>query len=352
MSSDGPPLVTRPDDAVPTVLPVAPARPCPGLFEATLLTIGFAVAMFGTIIAIFLVAWAAIQAREAGDVVRPPADGNPTSLSSYHPTLVAVLAWSFPLGYLAGGLFAVIVLSVVAKRGWTREIGLRRLPLAHLGFGMLALPAFVILSDGLALLLFHLFGMEHLLDQSGQLGELFHGFHPAFVLLAVGVCPGVVEELWCRGFLGRGLVGRYGWVAGVGLSSVFFGLLHLYPPPYVVVTAVMGGCLHFAYACSRSLWVPIAVHAANNGFAGLAAVGAVPTGGMDRALAAWPVLVYGIAGVVLLACGWAVWSARAHADGPCGVMVPSQVSDQRPGRLPALFAVGSAVALVGVIALA
>ncbi|MBN9521765.1 CPBP family intramembrane metalloprotease, partial [bacterium] len=281
---------------MPTVLPVAPARPRPGLFEATLLTVGYAVAMFGTILAIFFVAWFAL---DAGGATHPPADGNPSSLSSFHPTLVKVLAVSFPLGYLAGGLYALIVLRLVVKRGWAREIGLRRLPLAHLGFGVLALPAFVILSDGLAPVLYRLFGMERMLEQSGQLGELFHGFHPAFVLFAVGIAPGVVEELWCRGFLGRGLVGRYGWVAGVVLSSAFFGLLHLWPPPYVILTAVMGACLHFAYACSRSLWVPIFIHAANNGFAGLAAVGAVPTGGMDRALAAWPVLVYGLAIVVL-----------------------------------------------------
>lgn len=351
MSADGPPLVTRPEDSVPTVLPVALARSRPGLFEAMLLTVGYAVAMFGTIIAIFLVAWFALQYGEADEVVRPPADGNPTSLSSYHPTLVAVLAVSFPLGYFAGGLFALVVLRLVVKRAWTRELGLRRLPPAHLGFGVLALPAFVILSDGLALLLFRLFRMEHLLDQSNQLGELFRDFHPSFVLLAIGVCPGVVEELWCRGFLGRGLVGRYGWFTGVALSSLFFGLLHLYPPPYVVVTAVMGACLHFAYACSRSLWVPIFIHAANNGYAGLAAVGAVPTGGMDRAVAAWPALVYPLAGVVLLACGWAMWLVRAHADGPRGIMVPaSQVSDQRPRMLPTLLALGSAIVLVGFIA--
>ena len=27
---------------------------------------------------------------------------------------------------------------------------------------------------------------------------------------------------------------------GVALASLFFGLLHLYPPPYVLVTGIMG----------------------------------------------------------------------------------------------------------------
>ncbi|QDU21569.1 CPBP family intramembrane glutamic endopeptidase [Urbifossiella limnaea] len=337
-SADDAPLVTRPPAAR------------PGLFDGTLLTVAFAVVLFGTLIVIVVGGFLALAA--AGDpAADAPPDGKPNSVSSLPPALVSLLAWSFPLGYLAGLLFTLIVFRVVVGRGWTREVGLRRLPPVHLGLALLALPAFVILSDGLAQLLFRLFGMEEHLDQSGQLGELFAGFHPAFVLLAVGVGPGVVEELWCRGLLGRGYVGRYGWVGGVALSSLFFGLLHLYPPPYVLVTAAMGACLHFAYACSRSLWVPVAVHVANNGFAGLAAVGAVPIGGLERALASYPIGLFALAAVVLVSCGLAAWSARAAATGPRGVMVPpGGVSDAPAGRVPVALAVVSGVALIGLLA--
>jgi uncharacterized protein len=309
--------------------------------------------LFGAIIAVFLVAWGLLYAREGAEAVRPRPEADPASVASLHPSLVAVLAWSFPLGYAAGGLFAVVVLRKVVGPVWAREAGLRRLPLTHLGLGLLALPAFSVASDGLAVLLYRAFGVEHLLDQAGELGTLFAGFHPLFVLLAIGVGPGVVEELWCRGFLGRGLVGRYGWAVGVVLSSSFFGLLHLWPPPYVILTAVMGLALHFAYACSRSLGVPIAVHAANNGFAGLAAVGAVPVGGMDRALAAYPAVTYGLAAVVLLTCGWAAWTGRAVAAGPRGVMVPpGGVTDRRPHPLPTLAALAAAAALLALFAIA
>lgn len=337
MSSDAAPLVTR------------PPGPRLGLLDGFLLTVAFAVVLFGTLILIVVGGFLALAAADDPGA-KPPADGKPYTVSALPPSLVSLLAWSFPLGYLGGLLFTLLVFRILAGRGWTREVGLRRLPPVHLGLALLALPAFVILSDGLAQLLFRLFGMEEHLDQSGQLGELFAGFHPGFVLVAVGVGPGVVEELWCRGLLGRGFVGRYGWVGGVALSSLFFGLLHLYPPPYVLVTAAMGACLHYAYACSRSLWIPIAIHVANNGFAGLAAVGAVPIGGMERALGTNPVVIYSLAMGVLVSCGWAARTARATAAGPRGMMVPPDgVIDLPPQLLPTVVALGSGLALVGLL---
>lgn len=351
MSDDGPPFVTRPDDVVPLVIPVAPSSPRPGLFEASWLTVAYAVVLFGTLLLIAFTGVAVLALGPDRDALNAPEGAKPGSVSSLPPSLALVLAWSVPAGYFAGFLFTLVVFRVVVKGNWVREIGLGRLPLAHLGLGMLALPAFVVLSDGLARVLFTLFGRQDLLDQTGHLGELYHGFHPAFVVLAVGIAPGVAEELWCRGFLGRGFIGRYGWAAGVALSSLYFGLLHIYPPPYVLVTAAMGACLHFAYICSRSLWVPMAIHAVNNGFAGLAAVGVAPTGGIDRALEAAPVLVFALAAVVLLSCGWAAWTGRATADGPRGVMVPpGGVSTRRTHPAAVGLALASAGVLVGLFA--
>lgn len=336
MTADVPPLVTR------------PTGPRPGLYEGSLLTGGYAAAMYGTIILIAIVCFVVVFFGD-NPPADPPAEAKASPVAALPPLVVSLLAWSVPLGYLSGGLFALVVLRRVVGPGWTLEVGLRRLPLVHLGLWLLALPAFMILSDGLARVVYPLFGMEDYLHQAGQIGDVFAGFHPAFVLLAIGVGPGVVEELWCRGFLARGFVGRYGWARGVGLTSLFFGLLHLLPP-YAVVTAVMGACLHFAYACSRSLWVPIAVHVANNGFAGLAAVGTIPVGGMDRALEANPLLVYTLAVVVLTGCGWAAWTARAIGSGERGVMVPpGGVIDRSPNLLAAALALVSGVALIGLL---
>lgn len=82
-------------------------------------------------------------------------------------------------------------------------------------------------------------------------------------VLLVGVGPGLGEELWCRGFLGRGLVGRYGIVVGILLTSLLFGAIHLEPRQAVTAMAI-GIALHLTYLATRSLLVPIMLHMANN----------------------------------------------------------------------------------------
>jgi membrane protease YdiL (CAAX protease family) len=179
----------------------------------------------------------------------------------------------------------------------------------------------------LARFLFRVFGMEDWIAQQEGLGDLFQSYHWSVAVLAIGIGPGIVEELWCRGLLGRGLVGRYGWGAGVALTSLFFGCLHLFPPPYVLTTAVMGAGLHFTYAVSRSLWVPIILHTLNNSIAALQAVGTVPSGGMEAALSEQPLAAGALALGLLLAAGTAMWGARVRSDSPAilpGLMVPPE----------------------------
>ena len=65
-----------------------------------------------------------------------------------------------------------------------------------------------------------------LLDE--QFMELARESWMAILLLGC-LLPAVGEELFFRGFLGRGLVARYGLVRGVALTSLAFGLLHLAP---------------------------------------------------------------------------------------------------------------------------
>src|SRR5207249_3638911 len=104
-----------------------------------------------------------------------------------------------------------------------------------------------------------------------SLEKMFGALPWWYGVLVVGLAPGVSEELWCRGFLGRGLVGRYGPVAGVLLTSLFFGALHL-DPPHVVATFCMGAALHVVYLFTRCLWLPILIHFLNNSLAVLTTV--------------------------------------------------------------------------------
>jgi membrane protease YdiL (CAAX protease family)/Flp pilus assembly protein TadD len=83
------------------------------------------------------------------------------------------------------------------------------------------------------------------------------------ILLAGCLLPALGEEAFCRGFLGRGLVARYGPVLGVLLTSLLFGLLHI-DPVHACATAVGGIGLHVVYLTTRSLWAPILLHALHN----------------------------------------------------------------------------------------
>ena len=88
-------------------------------------------------------------------------------------------------------------------------------------------------------------------------------------LLIIGLGPGIGEVLWFRGFIGRGLVGRFGVVAGVLLTSLLFGLVHL-DPRHALVTFAIGVLLHLAFLASRSLFIPMLLHVLNNSLSVLA----------------------------------------------------------------------------------
>ena len=96
------------------------------------------------------------------------------------------------------------------------------------------------------------------------LNSVFGAFPWPLTVLAVAIGPGVVEEFWCRGFLGRGLSARYGLVTGVLLTSILFALMHV-DPSLLLPIALMGAYLHFVYFVTRSIWAPILLHAMNNG---------------------------------------------------------------------------------------
>lgn len=326
-----------------------PRRPRPGLLDGALLTIGFAIVLFGTIIVLVLAAFAWVAVTTGPDGLKATAGANDKSVASLPHFVAEVLAWSFPIAYAVGLAYALGVLWFVVGRGWAAQAGLARFPIAHFMLGLLALPGFIIVSDMLAKLLFWVFEMPPP-DQPGELGDLFRPFHWSFAVIAVGICPGVVEELWCRGFLGRGFIGRYGWAGGILLTSLAFGMLHLYPVPYVLVTAVMGVGLHFTYAMSRSLWVPITIHVLNNSFAALVAVDAIPTGRMEQSLTDSPALVVSLALALLVFAGLGMWTARGRVEvNPTdpvpirGVMVPAGTGGIKDTRPKLLLVVAAAV---------
>src|SRR5262245_47410153 len=152
------------------------------------------------------------------------------------PDLSRGLAWGLAVSNGLGILAGWTLLRATAGRDWRRAVALRPPAWVHVGLVVLVWPAFSVLGNGLAELVKpHLPSLtdliaggseRKLLDQVNQM----IGSWPWWVgVLVVGLAPGVSEELFCRGFLGRGLVGRYGPVTGVLLTSLCFGLLHVEP---------------------------------------------------------------------------------------------------------------------------
>jgi hypothetical protein len=121
--------------------------------------------------------------------------------------------------------------------------------------------------------------------------------------------------VWFRGFLGRGLLGRYGPTGGILITSLLFGLVHG-NPVQSLYAVVLGLALHLIYRATRSLWVPILIHFLFNAMAvGLSAL-AVATA---KAAPAAPIgtteviIGYAILGVLMAVsalAGWGLYRRR------------------------------------------
>jgi membrane protease YdiL (CAAX protease family) len=86
-------------------------------------------------------------------------------------------------------------------------------------------------------------------------------------LLGAGLLAPVAEELFFRGLIHRWLRARWGFWPAVLISSAIFAAGHADSIGVVASSFVLGLVLAAVYDRSRSLWLSIAVHAANNSFA-------------------------------------------------------------------------------------
>jgi len=112
------------------------------------------------------------------------------------------------------------------------------------------------------------------LNSSLSAGDLFSGMvdsWPQFAAFgfAVAVAAPVGEEVFFRAFLHRCATMRLGRGWGTLVSASAFALVHG-GPIMIVAILPMGVMLAVAYDRTRSLWVPIIMHAVNNGLMVLA----------------------------------------------------------------------------------
>jgi membrane protease YdiL (CAAX protease family) len=183
---------------------------------------------------------------------------------------------SFLLTQLAMFVFTLSIIRYTAGREWRRKLALPladsfappwQTRLTHLVLALIILPGLIVFTGGVYQAAHQLASQWNMTSNYQEhIGELVSRWPWWFGIAVVGLAPGLNEELWCRGFLGRGLLGRYGPVVGIFLSSAFFGLIHM-DPPHVVAMFCFGIVLHTLYLWSRSLWVPIVLHVLNNSIA-------------------------------------------------------------------------------------
>ncbi len=186
---------------------------------------------------------------------------------------------------------------------------------------------------------------------------------PAVFIIAV--MPAIGEELWCRAFLGRGLVGKHGYVLGVLGTSFLFGAIHV-DPAQGMVAMVMGIGLHYFYLTTRSLLIPMLMHFLNNALAVvLPSIPSLVKLGQDNNQGERSVALYTGGAALLFAVCWALYQSRPRliddGSGPGwrppypGVALPLPGSGTRLEATPlsqgslALLAGGVAAFAVGVV---
>jgi len=86
-------------------------------------------------------------------------------------------------------------------------------------------------------------------------------------LLGAGVLAPVAEELYFRGLLYRWFRSRYNFWVALLVSSAIFAIGHADSIGVAASAFVLGLLLGAVYDRSRSLWLSIAIHAANNSLA-------------------------------------------------------------------------------------
>lgn len=317
-----PPLVRRvesPTDGIPLVSLVSPSvlkKPRPGFLEAILWCLIFVavqtlVAILGIVVALGVSALQSSNARQFMsdllDDIRV-ADSNDIHLPA---AFCQAIAWGILIAQLASVGLIAIVLPWRIGRDWKRQIGVRIPSAIHVLLVVMITPAFIILAGGIELIVRRAIGLPtSQIEQS--VGAAFAEFPWLLTFVAVGLGPGVVEEFWCRGFIGRGLCARYGLPIGIAATSVLFAAMHG-NPTYLLVVPFLGAALHLIYLAGRSIWLSVTLHTLNNGLAVFLVVGGVPDW-IDPAARGREMIVYLAAIALAIFASLSFWTSRTRLE--------------------------------------
>ena len=152
----------------------------------------------------------------------------------------------------------------LAKNGNSPSLPLNR----KISTGGIPIPLFILLSIlalvSLSLLIEPLTTIIPMPDSIKALFEsILQGEELLDTILSVSIMAPILEELFCRGVVMRGISYHKGPVKAILWSAIIFAVMHL--NPYQGIPAFIVGCFFgWIYYRTASLWVPILLHAVNN----------------------------------------------------------------------------------------
>jgi uncharacterized protein len=312
-------LPAYPDEPTPPPAPPAPPKPKgfplhPNFWWGLLWSVGSLLLTqvpAGIVVAIIMVGGSLLFPK----LVPPEAMQDPAQMMQ-NPVILIAMGIGLVIAHLLLIALSLVCLRVLAGRDWHRQVALRPPSFRHVLLTFAIVPAFMVLASASAYFFGEVLHFPSMLKQ--LMGDLEGITGPATVIAAaiIGVMPAFSEEFWCRAFLGRGIVGKHGYVLGVLGTSFLFGAIHV-DPVQGCMAMVLGIILHYAYLTSRSLMVPMLLHFLNNSLAvALGGVEAWQQVVPNKDLPAWPVLA--AAAFLLLAVAYAFYQSRARLVTPEG----------------------------------
>ncbi len=261
-----PPLAAEPDIGDPAqvisgtasaaAIPQRPKLPQPSLLFAMVLAALPIVVQAVMSIALYVAALAVTSADQ-------------TSIDSMKQAADSINAFLLPMATFSNLMVAVVVVAIAFGRQAPRRVAWRNCTLPQwIATLLCVIPLAVIASEvsNCASDVLSRFEPAWLTDFSDSNGKMFADFaNESWILVFVGACllPGLSEELYCRGFISRGLVARYGIWFGSIFASLLFGIMHL-EPIQATSAFVLGLALQYLFMVTRSLPAAITLHLLNN----------------------------------------------------------------------------------------
>lgn len=99
----------------------------------------------------------------------------------------------------------------------------------------------------------------------GSLLSVNNGFEVLIVIFVVAVIPAVAEETFFRGFVQKSFEYKLRPFYAALITALFFGLYHFNPYGFIALTC-LGLYFGFSAYISKSIFIPIILHFANNFF--------------------------------------------------------------------------------------